>query len=153
MAKRVTAMSPKVVAHTVNARYYYKAYGMTPHNTPFQTAGPIEANNAVAAMRLVEKMTGAWNAKVVQSISLYSVDEYGQVSEDPELVRTGAMGKNFPVTPAAQQPLVPWNDKAQPSHNVRKQTALDTYKEADWLEEVEIDKTFATVKYNEETTT
>lgn len=148
-------MSPKVV----NARYYYKAYGLTPSSAPFQTAGPIEAECAADAMALVEKMTTVWNARIVQSISLYSVDEYGAVSEDPDLVRTGAMGKEYPQTPlpanVQQQQLVPWNDKVQKpsSHDVSKPTALDVYKEADWLESIEVENVFATVKYNEEQTT
>lgn len=127
-------MSPKVA----NARFYYKAYGLTPSNSPFTTAGPVEALDAKEALDTVLALSQAWNARIIQSLSVYPVDINGEVSEDPDIVHVGGTGRALVPLP-----------KAESSHSVRN-TALDVYKEASWLDEVEVESSFATVKYNEE---
>ena len=96
-------------------QYWYKAYGTSYSNLPWQVSGGANKPSAGEALEYVLELSQ------LGTISVYLVDEYGMTGEDPDLVYMDDKGA---------APMLPRLPKT--SH-VCEKTAYDVFSEAEWL--------------------
>ena len=110
----------------INARFYYKAHGITPASAPFQCAGPVEAKDEYSAMGLVRQLSTTWNCSRITDILIYSVDEFGVVSQLPVLSHKD-MIKAMDDASGIRSTLYLPSPKGKTSHNVTHYTTVPAW--------------------------
>lgn len=133
----------------VESPFYYKSQGITPNGSPIQFGGPVKAECAQDALKWVIETSASWNVSVIMSIAVYVVDEYGVVSEDPEIVHSGPFEDRplyLPHTPTKEA------ETAESSHHVSESvqptSVYEVFSSAEWCREIERSTNFPTVRLN-----
>jgi hypothetical protein len=103
------------------SQYWYKAYGTSYSNLPWQVSGGVDKSSSGEALEYVLELSKSWPIRQLGTISIYVVDEYGMTGEDPDLVYMDDKGA------APMLPRLP-----ETSHTCEK-TAYDVFSEAEWL--------------------
>ena len=124
----------------VNKTFQYRVHGMSPNYVNVSHEGEVMAVDAQGAMSILRQLSVAWNYRSIESVAVYSIDENGEVSVDPDIVDTTFSKQSIIVTGGKTGEKAP-----KISHDVTKDKISDKYAKADWLSSASKRETFQTV--------